>query len=122
MQNPLQIVFHGLDHSDAVEERVREKVAKLEQFYSGIIGCRVVIEVHHKNTANTHKRGEPFHVHVHVTVPGEELTSASAHGKNTELKAHEDVGIAIRDAFDSMERQLREYSNRKRDGVKVAAG
>ena len=29
MQIPLQITFHGVDHSDAVETRIREKVAKV---------------------------------------------------------------------------------------------
>ncbi|MBC7908715.1 MAG: HPF/RaiA family ribosome-associated protein, partial [Rhodospirillaceae bacterium] len=41
MQIPLQITFHGIDHSDAAEERVREKVAKLEQFFDRITSCRV---------------------------------------------------------------------------------
>ncbi|WP_413204764.1 HPF/RaiA family ribosome-associated protein [Rhodospirillum sp. A1_3_36] len=121
MQIPLQIVFHGIDHSDAVEERINEKVAKLEQFHGNITACRVVVEVHHKNTSHVHKKGEPFCITVHVSIPGEELTATSAHGKETELKAHEDVGIALRDAFASMERQLRDISDRKKDEKKAAA-
>ena len=33
MQIPVQISFHGIDKSDAVETRIREKVSKLEQFF-----------------------------------------------------------------------------------------
>jgi ribosomal subunit interface protein len=119
MQIPLQIVFHGIDHSDAVEDRIREKVAKLEQFHANITGCRVVVEVHHKNTSHVHKKGEPFNIVVHVSVPGEDLTATSAHGKEID-KAHEDVGIALRDAFASMERQLRDLSDRKKTEKKAA--
>lgn len=122
MQNPAQIVFHGIDHSDAVEERIREKIAKLEQYHKNITACRVVVDIHHKNTSHVHKRGEPFLITVHVSLPGEELTASSATGKANELKAHEDVGVAIRDAFDSMERQLRDIADKRKAEVKAAAG
>ena len=48
MQTPVQIAFHGLDKSDAVEDRIREKVAKLEQFFDRITSCRVTVERHHR--------------------------------------------------------------------------
>ncbi|MGB0695414.1 MAG: HPF/RaiA family ribosome-associated protein [Rhodospirillaceae bacterium] len=117
MQIPLQIAFHGLDHSAAVEDRIREKVSKLEQFSNRITSCRVVVEMHHKNTANTHKRGEPFRVSIHVSVPGDELV---AHSSPKDPKAHEDIGIALRDTFQSMERQVRDYMERKRDEAKAS--
>ncbi|MBK1665203.1 ribose ABC transporter permease [Rhodospirillum rubrum] len=121
MQIPVQIVFRGIDHSDAVEERIREKAAKLEQFHKNITACRVVVEMHHKNTSHVHKRGEPFLISVQVSVPGEDLNAVSSHGKDADLKAHEDVGIALRDAFESMERQLRDIAERKRAEQKVEA-
>ena len=40
MQIPLQITFHGIPSSEAVEAKIREKVSKLEKFYSHIVGCR----------------------------------------------------------------------------------
>ena len=58
MQIPLQITFHGIDHSDAVEERIREKTAKLEQIFDRITSCRVVIEHHHRNSSSLHHKGE----------------------------------------------------------------
>lgn len=113
MQVPVQVSFHGIDHSDAVEERVREKVAKLEQFCSDMISCRVTIEQHHKNTSNEHKKGEPFHVTIDVTVPGDELIVKRDPSPDN-LKGHEDVGIALRDAFQAMERQVKDYVQRRR--------
>lgn len=113
MQVPVQIAFHGVDHSDAIEERVKEKVAKLEQFCSDIVSCRVTIERHHKNTSNEHRKGEPYHVTLDVKVPGDDLI-VKRDPKDEALKNHEDIGIALRDAFQAMERQVKEYVERRR--------
>lgn len=121
MQIPVQITFHGLDHSPAIEERVREKVAKLEQFCSDITRCRVTIELHHRNTSNEHRKGEPYHVTIDVTVPGDELV-VKRDPKKENLHNHEDINIALRDAFNAMERQIKEYVQRRRGDVKKAAG
>lgn len=43
MPLPLQIVFHNVQHSDAVEAAIREKVNKLDQFFGRIMGCRVTV-------------------------------------------------------------------------------
>ena len=44
MQTPLQITFRNIESSPAVESKVRERVAELEQFHDRIISCRVMIE------------------------------------------------------------------------------
>lgn len=111
MQIPVQITFHGIDHSDAVEERIREKAAKLTQLCDRITGCRVVIETHHKNNSAMHRKGEPFHVGLTVTVPGAEL---AVKRDPKDPYVNEDINIAIRDAFESMERQVKDYAARSR--------
>ncbi|HSV28431.1 MAG TPA: ribosome-associated translation inhibitor RaiA [Candidatus Omnitrophota bacterium] len=115
MQLPLQITFHGIDHSDAVETRVREKVAKLEQFFDRITACRVAIESHHKNTSNLHHKGDAYHVRIDLTVPGSELVV------KRDSDEHEDVYGALKGAFQAMERQLKEYAERARGDVKSHA-
>lgn len=120
MQNPVQVTFHGLDPSAAIEERVMEKVAKLEQFCSDIISCRVTIELHHRNTSNQHRKGEPYHIAIDITVPGDELV-VNSDPKGEALHAHEDIGVALRDAFQAMERQVKEYVQRRRGDVKRSA-
>ncbi len=118
MQVPLQVTFHGIDHSDAVEERIREKAAKLDQLYDGITACRVVIEPHHKNTSSLHKKGEPFHIRIDVTVPGKELVVKRA---PKDAHVHEDIFVALRDAFQAMERQLKDHREIQRGHVKTHA-
>lgn len=118
MQNPLQITFHGIDHSDAVEQRIREKVAKLEQLYDRLTSCRVVVEKHHKNTSNLHAKGEPFHIRIDLTLPGGELVVKR---DPKESHVNEDIFVALRDAFQSMERQLKDFLARQRGDVKAHA-
>jgi ribosomal subunit interface protein len=111
MQIPLQVTFHGVDHSEAVETRIREKVGKLEQLYDRITSCRVVIEAHHRNTSNLHHKGEPFHIRIDLTVPGTELV-VKRDPKDPHV--NEDIYVALREAFDSMERQLKEFAAMQR--------
>jgi len=112
MQVALQIGFHGLTHSDAIEARVREKAAWLENFHDRIMTCRVMVELPHRH----HHKGKLYNVRVDVTVPGTELVVNRAPGDNP---AHADVYVAIRDAFDAMRRQLEAHS-RKHQGKGLA--
>ncbi|CCQ75532.1 Ribosomal subunit interface protein (cold-shock protein) [Magnetospira sp. QH-2] len=112
MQIPLQITFRGLQHSDAVEEKIREKVAKLEQFHDGITACRVLVESPHKH----HSQGRLYHVRLDISVPGKEIiVKRDANDK----QEHEDIFIAVRDAFEAARRQIKEYHQRQRHKVKT---
>lgn len=46
---PTQATFRGFAQSEALEADVRERVAWLEQFYAGIVRCRVLVEVPHRH-------------------------------------------------------------------------
>jgi ribosomal subunit interface protein len=111
MQQPLQIVWRGMETSPALEANIRERVKKLETFCDHIVGCRVVVEQLHRHK----RRGNLFNVRVNVTVPGTELVADHVHRKN---HAHEDAFVAARDAFDAMRRQLEDFVRRERGDVK----
>jgi len=115
MQVPVQISFHGLDKSEAVETRIREKVAKLEQYFDRITACRVVVERHHK-TNHASNAGQPYHITIILEVPGDELVVKRDPKRPDSLKDHEDIQIALRDAFATMGRQLKDYVRRRREG------
>ena len=123
MQVPVQISFHGLDVSEAVEARIPEKLAKLEQFFDRITGCRVVVERHHRN-AHAGASGQPYHVSIVLDVPGGELVVKRDPKYADSLRDHEDIQIALRDAFAAMERQLKDYVARMRErrGDRADAG
>lgn len=109
MQIPIQIAFHGVDKSDAVENKIRERVDKLENYSDRITGCRVVVESHHKSHSNLNTNAAPFHVTIHLSVPGEDLV---VRRDPKETKSHEDIQIALRDSFDTMERRLKDYNQK----------
>jgi ribosomal subunit interface protein len=111
MQLPLQIVCRGFSCSESIDAKVRARVEKLEELVSNIISCRVVIESPHHH----HHKGNPYHVSVDVTVPHGEVVVGRNGGDN---HAHEDVYVAIRDAFDAMDRRLKDLAHRRRGDVK----
>lgn len=102
----LQISFHNLSHSPAVEAKVRQCVQKLERICEDISSCRVAIEAPHRH----HVSGNAYCVQVEVTVPGEKLV---ANRQPDQGQEYLDLYVAIRDAFNSMRRQLRAYADRR---------
>jgi len=107
MIKPVQVVFHGIERSDAVEEHVRAKVAKLERLHPRVTGCRVTIGLPH----NRQQQGRRFDVRVELSVPGAELLVNRAQGQ-------EDMYAALHDAFDAAERQLDDHGRAQRGEVK----
>lgn len=112
MQMPLQISFRDMDPSTAVEAKIRERAAKLDRYYDRIMSCRVIVEAPHRR----HHQGKLFHVRVDVTVPQGELVVSR---EPVERHSHEDVYVAIRDAFNAAQRRLAGYARRQRGDVKV---
>lgn len=107
MQIPLEISFQDMGHSDTVETSVRERVAKLEQLSNEITSCHVFISAPHKN----HQKGNLFEVRIEVRVPGTELAVSNNPG---DIHAHEDAYVAIRDAFDAMQRQIKKWKQQRK--------
>ena len=111
MRQPLQINFRDIPKSDAVEARVREKAEKLDKFYDKIMTCSVMIEAPHGH----HHKGNLYHVRIDLTVPNGEIVINRDPKDN---HAHEDVYVAIRDAFDAARRRLQDYARKQRGDVK----
>lgn len=114
MQMPLQITFKNMDSSPAVEARIQAKAAKLERFFNRIMRCHVVVEAPHRHQ----RQGELYRVAIDITVPGGEIAVDREHRKD---HSHEDVYVAIRDAFDAAARQLEDHARRTRGDVKSHA-
>ena len=120
MESPAEISFRNMDRSDAVEARIREKVAKLEQFFDRMTSCRVIVEARHRQ----HHKGNLYHVRIDVGVPGNTVIIDRDPAKN---HAHEDVyiairdafAVAIRDAFKAAQRRLEDHSKRRSGRVKT---
>jgi len=98
---------HDFPLPEAVEAEIREKAAKLETYYDGIVRCRVTVAA----PVGHHHRGGSYTVRIDLTVPGTELV--------VNRQENEELSIAIREAFDAMQRQLEDYARHQRGSVKA---
>jgi cold shock CspA family protein len=101
-----------MDPSDAVEEKVRALAEKLDRYHDKIMACRVIVEAPHKHQ----NKGGIYQVRIDLTVPGKELVISRDNHKN---KAHEDVYVAVRDAFNAAYRKLETHTDRRSGKVKT---
>ena len=90
---------------------MRRHAEKLERFSDSIISCRVTVESPHKHQ---HK-GVIYHITIDIRTPGDEIVVSRMPDDD---HSHEDVYVAIRDAFKAAERQLKEHLRIRRGDVK----
>lgn len=112
MQLPVQITFRNMDPSPAVETHIRERAEALDRLFGRIMGCRVAVEA----SGRHQRKGRLYHVRVDLAVPGREIVVSrdpAAH------HAHEDILVAVRDAFDAARRQLEDHARSVRGAVKT---
>jgi len=112
MQLPLQITFRHMDPSPAVEAAIREHAERLNRFSDRIMGCRVVVEAPHQHQ----RKGKLYSIRIDLTVPGEEIPVTHTGPEN---HAHEDIYVAIRDAFNTAGRLLEDHVRKFRGDVKA---
>jgi ribosome-associated translation inhibitor RaiA len=103
MQVPVDITFRGMTPSPTVEAAIHRWVERLDLVFDRIEHCAVVIEVPHQH----HQRGRMFRVRVDLAVPDRTITVSRDPGLD---HAHEDVYVAITDAFRAARRQLVDHA------------
>jgi len=74
MDSPLEIAFHNLQPSPAIETELRKHVDKLEHRFGRLTGCRVSVEKLH----NQHRTGNLFEIHITLSIPG--------HGRDSQFR------------------------------------
>ena len=115
MITPLEVVFNNMEPSQAVEARVREKVARLAKQFDRFTHARVVIDAPHRHQ----QRGKIFQVRIDLGVPGRANIMVN---KPSTDHTHEDVYAALRDGFLAAERQLQDEVDRMSGNVKTLRG
>ena len=114
MQAPVDITFRGMETSLAAESSVQRWVDRLEHMYGRILSCSVVIEVPHRHQ----RHGRTFHVRLSLAVPNHDIEVSQDPGDEG---AHEDLYVAISDAFRAARRQLQDFSAIQRGDIKLHA-
>jgi ribosome-associated translation inhibitor RaiA len=95
MHTDPEIHFHGIDKSEAIEERVREKVAKLERRFGRMSRCRVVLEAPHRSP----QKPKVYQIKIEISLPRRKPIVVSHERAGSH--AHEELALAIRDAFEA---------------------
>jgi ribosome-associated translation inhibitor RaiA len=111
LQTPLQIVWRNVPKSDALEADIRARAEKLDEFCDKIMSCHVTVERPH----GRHRKGNLYRIHLDLKVPDKEIVVTR---DPAEHHAHQDMYVAIRDAFDAARRQLQDYVRIRRGDVK----
>lgn len=107
MISDTQVVFRNIEHSDAVEFAVQKRLQKLERYCDEIQSLKVTLETPHNN----HYKGKVYHVGVEAMVPNHDIVVTHDQHDN---QAHEDIYLAIRDAFNAVERRLKSVYGKQR--------
>lgn len=106
MHTPVEIHFHGIEKSEAIEERVRWKVSKLEKHFGRMTRCRVVLEAPHRSPA----KPKVYQIKIEISLPRRQpiVVAHEREGGN----AGEELLLALRDAFGAALRKLDDVSSR----------
>lgn len=107
MQTEPVVCFDDLPDDEDVRAAALGQIARLESLSARITGCKVVISQPHRH----HRDGRLVSVRVEVIVPGGEVVVSRDHHLD---HAHEDVRVALRDAFRAARRRLEDHVRRRR--------
>lgn len=111
MQTPIEIAFKHVEPTDEIKALISEKAARLDKFHDGITNCHVYIRAPHQSQ----KTGNLYEVTIEVRVPGQELVVRRDQGDQPD-RAH--LSVAVRDAFDAMQQELKSTARKLQGGVK----
>jgi ribosome-associated translation inhibitor RaiA/cold shock CspA family protein len=116
MQVPVEIRYHDIEGSEALEREIRRRVEKLDRIYDRLTACRVSIEAPHRQ----HKTGNVPEVHIELSVPGGRPLVVSREPHRAQQRhARPDIHTALRDAFKAAERQLKSFKTAQNGEVKA---
>jgi len=108
----LQITFRDFQPSPTLRARIEARSQKLVEFHERILHCRVIVRAPHHRS----RKGRLYALSIELKVPGR----AIAINRNpTADHAHEDPYVAVRDAFDAVERRLEDIARRQRGDTKT---
>ncbi|MET0988809.1 MAG: HPF/RaiA family ribosome-associated protein [Steroidobacteraceae bacterium] len=101
MQTPMRITYRHIDPSAAMEARIHEHVAHLEQCCE-IHECHVTVEV----LAGKRRASTSFQVNIDLAIPGRQI---AVHSGRADRFAHTDIDAALRETFATVRRLLQDY-------------
>jgi ribosome-associated translation inhibitor RaiA len=107
MNSPVQITFRRMEHSLALETRIRELMLRLEKFSAHILRCHVVVGPPQRHS----RQGAPCEFRVEISVPEEKIVIDRLHPLD---KSHENPYVELDHLFQAARRRLEDYERKRR--------
>jgi ribosomal subunit interface protein len=102
MKPAVDVIYRDLDSSAALNEVISRKVEKLNRFTDQIIHSRVVLDTPH----NHKHKGKQYRASIELDIKGGAVTVA---------RDDESIHVAVRDAFLTAERKIKQMNAKHRD-------
>ena len=101
MKPAVDVLHRDLEFSPALNEVISKKLEKLNRYSDQIIHSRVVLDTPH----NHKHKGKQFRASIEIDIKGHPIAIA---------QDNESIHLAVRDAFISAERKVKQIAARKR--------
>lgn len=102
MKPAVDVVYRDLDSSAALNEIITKKLEKLNRYTDQIVHSRVVIDIPH----NRKHKGKQFRASIELDIKGHPVAVT---------QDDESIHVAVRDAFSSAERKVKQLAARQRN-------
>jgi len=113
MQVPLEITFENSEPSEAIRSDVEKHAKRLEKFHDRITSCNVAVIA----PQTRHRKGGLFKIDIRIAMP--EHKDIIVNRTHDDVKKHEYVTVAIKDAFAAAQRQIEDAVREMRGDVKA---
>ncbi len=102
MKSAVDVVYRDLDSSAALNDIIVKKLEKLNRYTDQIVHSRVVLDVPH----NHKHKGKQFRASIELDIKGHPVAIT---------QDDESIHVAVRDAFSSAERKVKQLADRQRN-------
>lgn len=106
MRTRTEVHFKGIDRSEAIEERILDKMEKLEKYFDRLSRARVVIEAPNRNG----QRPLAYLIKIELSIPTRQPIVITH--ERAVSQGNDELQLAIRDAFDAATRRLEDTARK----------
>lgn len=101
MKPAVDVLYRDFDFSASLHEVITKKAEKLSRYSDQILHSRVVLDIPH----NHKHKGKQFRASIEVDIKGHPIAVT---------QDNESIHLAVRDAFNSAERKVKQITARQR--------
>jgi ribosome-associated translation inhibitor RaiA len=113
MNVPPQVIFHDMDRSQSIEDYVLERIAHVDKITDGLTSARVTLT----RSQGSHQHGNEYRITIEVRFPPHH--DLAARKERNVGDAQMELRPLIKQAFEALEKQVKEAVAKRRNDVKA---